>query len=197
MLDLILIIFTLTNYFYYAYSVSGVFRSYSSMNQLAYSILKMTSVSTWFVNFYALAINVGKLSVIGIYVCLLFQLFAFILFQTCRRIIRYRGLTIVFSKDQASHLLEVGPYQFVRHPFYLTYLLSYFSISILTLEPLSFFMSFVMLGIYIYAAMFEENKFMQGELKDRYVQYQSRTGMFFPNPYKYWKQYQHKIRQTI
>ena len=197
MLDYVLIVFTLTNYFYYAYSVSGVFRSYSSMNQLAYSVLKMTSVFTWFVNFYALAIHIGRLSVIGIYICLVLQVAAFILFQTCRRIIRYRGLTIVFSKDQASHLLEVGPYKFIRHPFYLTYLISYFSISFLTFEPLSFLMSFIMLGVYIYAALFEERKFMQGELRERYIQYQSRTGMFFPNPYKYWKHHKQKSLQTI
>lgn len=180
----ILFICTIVNFFYYAYSVKGVFKTYKSMDLLWYNLLKLFSVSTWLVCIYALLIHQNEFSNSSLLLCIALQIFSFYIFQKCRRLIRYRGLTLIFSKDKSEYILRVGPYKYIRHPFYFSYLLSYFSIAFLTSNIIVLIAAFLMLFIYTYAAIFEERKFKSSELRDRYIEYSKETGMFLPNPIK-------------
>jgi protein-S-isoprenylcysteine O-methyltransferase Ste14 len=95
-----------------------------------------------------------------------------------------RPLSAAFSPDTPQHLVERGPYQFIRHPFYCSYLLTW-SGGVVATRSLWLLPSLVvMLVIYIWAARAEEDKFMRSPLAGLYRTYRSRTGLFLPNPFK-------------
>lgn len=95
-----------------------------------------------------------------------------------------RPLSAVFSPDLPSHLARDGPYRFVRHPFYASYLLTWAAGAVATGRISLLITFFVMLFLYARAARLEEGKFEQSPLAASYRLYRSRTGMFFPNPLK-------------
>lgn len=97
---------------------------------------------------------------------------------------RNKPLSACFSSDQPEHLVDAGPYRFIRHPFYCSYLLTWMAGTIATRSYVLAFTVVVMLAIYINAARNEERKFAQGSLADAYREYQRRTGLFLPNVLK-------------
>jgi protein-S-isoprenylcysteine O-methyltransferase Ste14 len=98
---------------------------------------------------------------------------------------RKKPLSAAFSPDAPSHLVQHGPYRFIRHPFYTSYLLAWtagvFAAANLWLIPTVL----VMLVIYLRAARFEEAKFSATALGPEYSSYRSSTGLFIPNPFKH------------
>src|SRR5262245_4005237 len=94
---------------------------------------------------------------------------------------RRRPPTLAFSEDAPEHLVDSGPYRLVRHPFYVSYLLAWVAGVVGTREPWLLLSVAVMGGIYLSAAMVEEQKFLVGALAPRYREYQRRTGMFVPH----------------
>src|SRR5687767_7646044 len=46
-----------------------------------------------------------------------------------------RPLSLAFSRDQPAHLVTVGPYKLVRHPFYLAYTLAWVGGTVATAQP--------------------------------------------------------------
>jgi protein-S-isoprenylcysteine O-methyltransferase Ste14 len=93
-------------------------------------------------------------------------------------------VSAAFSPDCPSRLVSRGPYRFVRHPFYLAYMLTwtagYISTGRLFLLPTIAAMAVV----YARAARVEEEKFAHSSLAAAYASYRASTGTFFPNPFK-------------
>ncbi len=98
---------------------------------------------------------------------------------------RKQPLSACFSKTEQVHLVQHGPYHFVRHPFYCSYLLCWLAGAVATLNPLLFITFFVMLALYWTAARNEEDKFAASPLAETYSRYRSSTGRFFPKPNKH------------
>ena len=90
-------------------------------------------------------------------------------------------LTAAFSNDTPHHLVQQGPYRFIRHPFYCSYLLTWAAGVIATGRLWLLPSVAVMLAIYWRAASVEEAKFACSPLAGAYRQYRSCTGMFGPN----------------
>ncbi len=80
--------------------------------------------------------------------------------------------------------MEHGPYRFVRHPFYCSYLLAWAAGFVATAQTWLLPTVAVMLVIYVRAAKLEEEKFTRSPLAGTYERYRSRTGLFLPNPVK-------------
>jgi len=95
-----------------------------------------------------------------------------------------RPLSAAFSPDAPQHLVERGPYRFIRHPFYCSYLLTWMAGLAATGQFWLLPSVAIMLIIYLRAARVEEEKFKRSPLAGSYQRYQSRTGLFFPNPLK-------------
>jgi protein-S-isoprenylcysteine O-methyltransferase Ste14 len=95
-----------------------------------------------------------------------------------------RPLSAVLSPDIPEHLMQDGPYRFIRHPFYCSYILTWTAGVVATQQLWLLSTVAVMFGIYLYAAKKEEEKFERSSLGPSYQQYQARTGRFFPNPVK-------------
>jgi protein-S-isoprenylcysteine O-methyltransferase Ste14 len=97
---------------------------------------------------------------------------------------RRAPVSAVFSPDLPQRLVQAGPYQFVRHPFYASYLLMWTAGIIATHQVWLALSVFVMGAIYVVAARSEELKFQTSTLARQYAAYRARTGLFLPNPWK-------------
>ena len=89
-------------------------------------------------------------------------------------------LTPIYSQNEPQHLVQSGPYRFVRHPYYSAYLLSFVGGGILSGTTLSLPVFLLVLHIYVGAADQEEGKFLNSSFAETYRKYRERTGMFFP-----------------
>ncbi len=90
--------------------------------------------------------------------------------------------TLAFDNDKPSFLLNHGPYRYVRHPFYLAYMMFWTATAIATPGPLPWVAPAVMFILYSHAATREERKFAGSELAAAYASYRARAGMFLPRP---------------
>jgi protein-S-isoprenylcysteine O-methyltransferase Ste14 len=85
-----------------------------------------------------------------------------------------------FSDDTPQFLLRHGPYRYVRHPFYASYLLFWVGTAVTTAGWLPWLVPFGMLLLYARAATGEEQKFARSDLAQAYETYRQNTGMFLP-----------------
>lgn len=84
------------------------------------------------------------------------------------------------SSNREGKLISNGPYAFVRHPCYVSYILFWLG-SCLLLSELLMWVSFVILiWVYAYSARSEESQILQSHLREDYLVYKSRVGMFLP-----------------
>ena len=93
---------------------------------------------------------------------------------------RAHRLSFSFSPDAPERLIQSGPYRFIRHPFYTSYVLSYTAAVLASANPWTF-VPLVWMGIlYARAGYEEEVKFARSSFAREYLLYRARTGMFFP-----------------
>ena len=92
-----------------------------------------------------------------------------------------KPLSAAFSPDTPVHLVSDGPYRFVRHPLYTSYILTWVAGWVVTARWWLLPTALIMLGIYIVASSAEEEKFLRSPLGRDYQRYRLRTGRFLPN----------------
>jgi protein-S-isoprenylcysteine O-methyltransferase Ste14 len=102
------------------------------------------------------------------------------LLEWARASIRRRYFSYLFSRDVPQFLHAVGPYAYVRHPFYASYLLAYVATAILMPGAPTLAILAGMFVFYRAAAVTEERKFAASPLASEYDAYKRRTGRFVP-----------------
>lgn len=90
------------------------------------------------------------------------------------------NLLAVYDEKLPHTLLQTGPYSYVRHPFYTSYLILWTGWAIATWNVWSLIPLAGIIGAYWAAAVGEERKFLATPMAARYAEYKSRTGRFFP-----------------
>jgi protein-S-isoprenylcysteine O-methyltransferase Ste14 len=90
--------------------------------------------------------------------------------------------TLAYDTDSPNFLLNHGPYRYVRHPFYLAYVLFWFGTAIATHSLAGWLAPAIMTTLYLDAATREERKFANSELATAYAAYRTRAGLFWPRP---------------
>ncbi len=104
-----------------------------------------------------------------------------IVFWSAHRATRRRPLALAFTPAAPDALLEQGIYAIVRHPFYLSYTLTWLSAVVATgAAPMTVVATIVMCTQYLIAAHGEERGFARSSMRDQYADYCGRTGMFWP-----------------
>ncbi len=93
---------------------------------------------------------------------------------------REGALHFAFDVDNPVSLVTAGPYRYVRHPFYTSYLIFWTGLVLGTWSLWAVPVLVVMVVLYTVAARSEEGKFSRTEMSADYVAYRARTGMFWP-----------------
>ncbi len=174
-----LILLSALNISSFCWSVFGVFKQVENRQNKWYYSLVFASLITYGVCLYSSAISVSA-DLLRTVVSSLLLLFSLGTFWYSAYENRQKKLSLAFSQDLPNHIVTSGPYAWVRHPFYFSYLTCYFTVSYYSLNPYAFVCFVMMFCIYYFASKFEEQKFMQSSLSQEYLQYRSRTPRFFP-----------------
>jgi protein-S-isoprenylcysteine O-methyltransferase Ste14 len=95
---------------------------------------------------------------------------------------RCRRLTLAFSKDQPSFIHTGGPYAWVRHPFYTSYILFWIAAAVASGSWPYWIMPAAFITLYWRAIRIEEGKFTASAMSSEYQSYKMRTGMLVPWP---------------
>jgi len=98
---------------------------------------------------------------------------------TCRAN-RPRLLSVAFSEDVPQHLVVWGPYKYIRHPYYASYCVTWLAGAAASRNPIMAGTFLLMLTIYMWAARFEERKFLKSCYAAAYNRYRTTTGMLIP-----------------
>jgi len=93
---------------------------------------------------------------------------------------RAAELKMAFDKANPHGLVMTGPYRYLRHPFYTSYLILWIGWAIATWSPWAIIPLAVITVIYVMAALGEEKKFSRTEMAGAYEAYRSQTGFFWP-----------------
>lgn len=115
------------------------------------------------------------------FVGLVAYLIALCLFWMAVPIARQHQFRLAFSDDQPTRLVTEGPYKWIRHPFYSSYMLFWVA-GVLTSQRWILMLSVIVMGAFYYMAIKrEEDAFAAtGDLQERYAQYRAETGMMLP-----------------
>lgn len=177
-MSFILFSVAIANFLSFAWSVIGVFTKNEDQSKMKYRFLQISSIATWF--FCSYACYVTEASALQIISCAVIQVVCLTAFWKTSSIVKRHKFTIAYSKDAPVKLVKEGLYGKVRHPFYAIYLVSYFSIGLILVDPPAMAASLVMLWVYFDAARIEERKFLESELASQYIEYRKKTHMFAP-----------------
>ena len=112
---------------------------------------------------------------------------ALLLFAAClallfwaTRATRPLRLHVAFDSVPPDSIMRDGPYRYIRHPFYTSYVLFWLACAIATLHPLSLGFLVVIAAINLTAARREEHAFAGSAFAAEYDDYRRTTGMFWP-----------------
>ena len=79
-----------------------------------------------------------------------------------------------------DRLITHGPYRFVRHPFYLSYIIGAIAPAVAVPQPLVIAVTVLMIVLVVAAAFREERVWLSSPRAEAYQDYRRRTGMFLP-----------------
>ena len=161
----------------YLWGVRAHFRQDGAM-PLGMRIIALASVGGYLVMLGLLLVN--SASAISKVLGTALMLLSLAIFWWAVGTTRGRNLALAYSIDSPASLVHDGPYRFVRHPFYLSYLCFWVAGVVATATSAFGVMFFLMLALYLRAALMEEAKFLGSPLENSYRQFQAETGMFLP-----------------
>ncbi len=179
-LKIVLFVICALNFASFFWSVFGVFTKTEKQDRIAYGALGLGSFATWSACLHG--VWMSDLSVAQVLLALVIQIVSAGLFWWARSATKAKRLTIVFSEDTPKFLVNEGPYKWVRHPFYTSYMINYVGLALLTRMPFVIGAASFMTVVYLVAARREEKKFSHSPFQKDYQTYAARTGAFFPNP---------------
>jgi len=104
------------------------------------------------------------------------------LFWAAIKASRAARLKMAFDLQNPHGLVTTGPYRYLRHPFYTSYLIFWVGWAVATWSLWSVLPLMVIAVIYVTAALGEERKFSRTAMAADYADYRSRTGFFWPKP---------------
>lgn len=95
---------------------------------------------------------------------------------------RRRPLSLAWSTDPPDHLVTTGPYRWVRHPFYASYLCAWMGGAAAAGGAIAWGVPAFMWLLFYLTARQEESKFARSRLAAAHRRYRATTGMFVPRP---------------
>jgi protein-S-isoprenylcysteine O-methyltransferase Ste14 len=111
---------------------------------------------------------------------LVLQLFSWWLFWRAIAASREAKLRLAFDEAGPHGLVNSGPYRFVRHPFYSSYVAFWAGWTLAIWSAVAVAPFLILLAIYIVAARTEEGRFAASSMATEYEAYKRQTGFFLP-----------------
>lgn len=93
---------------------------------------------------------------------------------------RKAQLRFAFDPENPHGLVTDGPYRYLRHPFYTSYVIFWVGWAIATASWEAAIPVVILVILYVKAALMEEEKFANSPLAVDYAAYRERTGFFWP-----------------
>lgn len=101
------------------------------------------------------------------------------LFGWAYRVTRMSRLPVAFSDQKVGAVIATGPYAWVRHPFYVSYSLTWIAGVVATSRIDAAIAAGVMIACYMTMAISEERQ-LRASHRDEYAAYSSQVGMIAP-----------------
>ena len=86
-------------------------------------------------------------------------------------------LEFAYTSTTEKQLIKTGPFAWVRHPFYLAYLMTWSGYTLYVQSKGSVMIMLTMFFLFIHAAIIEERELLESQ---DYGEYQDKVGMFLP-----------------
>lgn len=102
------------------------------------------------------------------------------LFWAAIRVSRAARLRLAFDAENPHSFVTEGPYKYLRHPFYTSYVIFWIGWAIAAWSPWAAIPLVAIVTIYVVAARGEERKFSMTPMADAYAAYKRRAGFFWP-----------------
>jgi protein-S-isoprenylcysteine O-methyltransferase Ste14 len=102
------------------------------------------------------------------------------LYEWARRTVRGRGFSVIHSDIVPESVCDSGPYAYVRHPLYLSYLIGFGAAFAGFPNVFSALGWVVAAGYFVHGARHDEKAIGASVLASSYAGYKQRTGMFLP-----------------
>jgi protein-S-isoprenylcysteine O-methyltransferase Ste14 len=102
------------------------------------------------------------------------------LYEWARHTIWRRHFGIAFADQVPEAVCTDGPYRWVRHPLYVSYLLAYLALLVALPHWLTAAVFVVNIALFAFAARNDERNLAASALAADYAAYRERTGMFLP-----------------
>jgi protein-S-isoprenylcysteine O-methyltransferase Ste14 len=114
-------------------------------------------------------------------------LFAFLslaLYEWTRGTVVERQFYLGLSEEVPDRVCESGPYGYLRHPFYMSYLLAFIGMAIATQTALAAIVLVCNVALFGYMAFDDERTLARSPLAEPYRAYKGRTGTLLLLPFR-------------
>lgn len=187
LVHLLMVLFLLC-YLSFWYSSLKIFKVTQNLNRKQRVFFKLLTVCLWNYSLITLGFlsqdiwGETKKAFLGPELLIVFPMLlaALGLFWYAREIIRSVHFDVIFSQKTPQALVKEGPYRYIRHPFYASYVTVYLGLIILNYNWIVSLLSLVLILDYFFAAKSEEKKFLNSPFAEEYNAYKAKTKMFFP-----------------
>lgn len=168
----------------YVYSILYTFKKAETMENTSYRVFQIVTLICWGIYFHEIY-KVGYVLNFYSVVATVLSILMLGSFWYLNNFIKNKNFHLIFSNNKPDIFLKMGPYRYVRHPFYSTYIIFYFSVTLYCRTLPSLLCSLSLLLIYLYAADWEERRILNSDYGTEYLKYKRSTGMLFPKFKKY------------
>jgi protein-S-isoprenylcysteine O-methyltransferase Ste14 len=103
-----------------------------------------------------------------------------VLYEWTRRTVIDRNFYIALGGEVPAAVCRNGPYKFVRHPFYLSYMLAFLSMVVAFPSVVSGSVCGLNIALFVYMAFDDERVLLRSPLAADYLSYRTRARMFLP-----------------
>jgi protein-S-isoprenylcysteine O-methyltransferase Ste14 len=142
--------------------------------------------------------QLGQYSFVSVMICVLFlgfyqvlvwyealcgaglALISLVLYEWTRRTVIDRHFYTGLGGEVPTAVCDVGPYQFVRHPFYLSYMAAILGAVVAFPSLVTAAVCTLDIALFVYMAFDDERVLMRSGLAGAYEAYRKRVAMFLP-----------------
>jgi len=132
------------------------------------------TVATWFVGLH------HPIQLANGVVALFLAAGSVALYEWSRHTITRRQFGIAWGYQVPDAVCDEGPYRFIRHPIYLSYMLAHLAALVAVPHWLTASICAVAAALFAHAAFDDERKLAASGISADYAAYRERTGMFLP-----------------